>query len=116
MAVDWVKTSGDCQVAARNTAYNLLLLDLALPDGSGLEALRILRKEKVDVPVIIITARDDVPTPGWGLDGGADDYIVKPFSFDELNARIRAVSRRHQGRAEAIIVAGEVILTRRGIR
>ena len=110
MAVDWVKTKDDCRVAARNTEYSLLLLDLGLPDGSGLDALRALRKENVDVPVIIVTARDDVPSRVAGLDSGADDYLVKPFSFDELSARIRAVLRRHQGRAGATIVAGEVTL------
>ncbi len=110
MAVDWVKTGHDCQTATRNNEYNLLLLDLGLPDGSGLETLRTLRKENVDVPVIIITARDDVPTRVAGLDGGADDYLVKPFSFDELSARIRAVLRRHQGRVGAAVVAGEVTL------
>src|SRR4051812_46035427 len=91
MAVDWVKTSGDCRAAASTTEYNLLLLDLGLPDGPGLDALRTLRRENVDVPVIVITARDDVQTRVAGLDSGADDYVVKPFSFDELSARIRAV-------------------------
>jgi DNA-binding response OmpR family regulator len=110
MAVDWVQTGDDCRVASRDIDYNLLLLDLGLPDGSGLEALRALRKANVDVPVIIITARDDVPTRVAGLDSGADDYVVKPFSFEELNARIRAVLRRHKGRADTVIVAGELTL------
>ena len=110
MAVDWVQTNDDCRVASRDIDYNLLLLDLGLPDGSGLEALRALRKANVDVPVIIITARDDVRTRVAGLDSGADDYVVKPFSFEELNARIRAVLRRHKGRADTVIVAGELTL------
>jgi DNA-binding response OmpR family regulator len=110
MAVDWVRTAADCAAAIRGTAYGLMLLDLGLPDGSGLEILRSLREQGIETPVVIITARDDVVTRVAGLDSGADDYLIKPFEFDELNARIRAVVRRHQGRTMSVIMAGAVTL------
>ena len=110
MAVDWVVNAENCAAAAKDITYDLLLLDLGLPDGSGLSLLKAMRKDRVDTPVIIITARDDVATRVDGLDAGADDYVQKPFSFEELSARIRAVLRRHQGRAGAVITAGEVTL------
>jgi two-component system, OmpR family, response regulator len=86
MAVDWVRSAADCMLAFRDCTYNLLLLDLGLPDGSGLEILRDIRRSSTKTPVIVITARDDVTTRIAGLDGGADDYVVKPFDFDELSA------------------------------
>jgi DNA-binding response OmpR family regulator len=110
MAVDWVRSATDCANALRGSSYGLLLLDLGLPDGSGLEILRTLRSQKSDTPVVIITARDDVASRVAGLDAGADDYVMKPFDFDELNARIRAVIRRHQGRTSSTIAAGAVTL------
>jgi DNA-binding response OmpR family regulator len=110
MAVDWVRSAADCMLAVRDCTYNLLLLDLGLPDGSGLEILRDIRRGSTMTPVIVITARDDVTTRIAGLDGGADDYVVKPFDFDELNARIRAVVRRHQGQASSVVSIGEVTL------
>ena len=110
MAVDWVRTRADCAVAIRGADYGLLLLDLGLPDGTGLEILRTLRRRNGDTPVVIITARDDIANRVAGLDGGADDYVVKPFDFDELNARIRAVIRRRQGRTSSTIAAGAVTL------
>ena len=110
MAVDWVRSGADCIAAVHDSNYGVLLLDLGLPDGTGLDILRRLREEKKDVPVVIITARDDIATRIAGLDGGADDYVVKPFDFDELKARIRAVVRRHDGHRSSSIVAGAVEL------
>jgi DNA-binding response OmpR family regulator len=110
MAVDWVRSGADCSVAVRGDGYGVLLLDLGLPDGSGLEILRTLRRQNSDTPVVIISARDDVASRIAGLDSGADDYVVKPFDFEELNARIRAVMRRRQGRASSTVVAGAVTL------
>src|SRR2546425_8892889 len=110
MAVDWVRSGADCTVAVRGDGYGVLLLDLGLPDGSGLEILRTLRRQNSDTPVVIISARDDVASRIAGLDSGADDYVVKPFDFEELNARIRAVIRRRQGRASSPVVAGAVTL------
>ncbi len=110
MAVDWVRSGADCIAAVHDSTYGVLLLDLGLPDGTGLDILRRLREEKKDVPVVIITARDDIATRIAGLDSGADDYVVKPFDFDELSARIRAVVRRHEGHSSSTIVAGPVEL------
>ena len=110
MAVDWVNRGLDGLDALNGTEYGLLLLDLGLPDESGLEILRRLRNRGDSTPVMIITARDHLDSRVAGLDGGADDYIIKPFDFDELHARIRAVVRRHQGRAISRMNAGEVTL------
>ena len=110
MAVDWVNRGLDGLDALSGTEYGLLLLDLGLPDESGLEILRRLRKRGDSTPVMIITARDHLDSRVAGLDSGADDYIIKPFDFDELHARIRAVVRRHQGRAFSRMTAGEVTL------
>src|SRR5437868_12572439 len=110
MAVDWVRTSADGATAALDGVYGLVLLDLGLPDGSGTELLVAIRQKNTDIPVLIITARDDVASRIAGLDSGADDYVVKPFDFDELNARIRAVMRRHQGYSSSTLTAGEVTL------
>jgi DNA-binding response OmpR family regulator len=110
LAVDWVRTGSDGAAAMAANGYSLLLLDLGLSDCSGLDLLRSIRRSNGDMPVVIITARDDVATRVSGLDGGADDYVVKPFDFDELNARIRAVIRRYQGRSTSRVAAGEVSL------
>jgi DNA-binding response OmpR family regulator len=110
MAVDWVRMGADCAAALAASPYDLLLLDLGLPDGDGLDLLATMRKQYSETPVVIITARDDVATRIVGLDSGADDYVVKPFDFDELNARIRAVVRRHQGHSGTLLCAGEVTL------
>jgi two-component system, OmpR family, response regulator len=110
MAVDWVRTGADCAEAVRDSDYGILLLDLGLPDGCGLDVLQIIRRENTKTPVLIITARDDVASRIAGLDSGADDYVIKPFDFEELNARIRAVIRRHHGQSSSTVSAGEVSL------
>jgi len=101
-AVDWVRNGKMAEAAASGEAYDLVLLDLGLPDKDGLEVLRGLRSRKLRVPVLIATARDAVPQRIQGLDAGADDYIVKPYDLDELLARIRALLRRSAGRAEPV--------------
>ena len=83
---------------ATTRAFDLILLDLLLPGRSGLEILAALRQQRCQTPVLILTARDDVEDRVLGLDTGADDYVVKPFAFSELLARIRALTRR--GRPE----------------
>jgi two-component system response regulator QseB len=83
----------------------MLLLDLGLPGKSGLDLLARLRRAANRIPVLVITARDSVADRIKGLDTGADDYLVKPFDLDELSARMRAVLRRHAGRADPVIVA-----------
>ena len=110
MAVDWVGCGADGLTALSGTDYGLVLLDLGLPDDNGLEILRRFRQRGDNTPVMIITARDNRESRIATLDSGADDYIIKPFDFEELHARIRAVVRRHQGRAISRMTAGEVTL------
>ena len=109
-AVDWVQDGETAELALRTTEYALILLDLGLPQKSGLEVLRTLRRTGNPIPVLILTARDAVADRVRGLDDGADDYLVKPFALDELAARIRALLRRHSGRADPLIAYGDLIL------
>ena len=109
-AVDWVQDGEAAELALRTTEYALILLDLGLPQKSGLEVLRTLRRAGNPIPVLILTARDAVADRVRGLDDGADDYLVKPFALDELAARIRALLRRHSGRADPLITYGDLIL------
>jgi two-component system OmpR family response regulator/two-component system response regulator QseB len=119
-AVDWVRDAASAQTTLASERFDLLLLDLGLPataapgaetqpDG-GLAVLRALRARQDATPVIVLTARDGPGDKVAGLDAGADDYLVKPFDLDELAARIRAVSRRHSGRADTVLAFGGVVL------
>ena len=89
-------------------AYDIILLDLNLPDKDGIEIIRFLRESGIETPVIMITARDTIGDRAKGLDSGADDYLTKPFDFIELKARIRAVVRRFHGRTIPLIRIGEL--------
>jgi DNA-binding response OmpR family regulator len=109
-AVDWVRDGRAAQTTLATERFDLVLLDLGLPQVSGLDVLRALRTQKDATPVIIVTARDDLASRVAGLDAGADDYLVKPFEFEELTARMRAVIRRHVGRAEPAIEVDRVTL------
>ena len=106
--VDWVRDGREAEAALAATPYDLVLLDLGLPRRDGLSVLRGWRAKGVEVPVVVITARDAVADRVAGLDAGADDYLVKPFDLDELSARIRAVARRRAGRGSATIRVGEL--------
>jgi two-component system OmpR family response regulator/two-component system response regulator QseB len=107
-AVDWVRDGRAAQTTLATERFDLVLLDLGLPQVPGLDVLRALRTQKDAIPVIIVTARDDLASRVAGLDAGADDYLVKPFELEELTARMRAVIRRHVGRAEPAIEVGPV--------
>ncbi|WP_127996695.1 response regulator [Piscinibacter defluvii] len=109
-AVDWVRDARAAQATLASERFDLVLLDLGLPEGDGLDVLRALRAQRNDTPVIVLTARDGTGDRVAGLDAGADDYLVKPFEFDELLARMRAVLRRHGGRAEPLLRCGDVTL------
>lgn len=98
--VDWIRDGRTVMPSLSTEHFDLVLLDIGLPGKSGLDILRDLRAKKKATPVIIITARDAVEDRITGLDSGADDYLVKPFDFEELAARIRAALRRSSGRAE----------------
>ena len=95
--------------AARELGVDAVVLDLMLPDLRGLTVCRQLRREGYDVPILILSARGAVRERIEGLDAGADDYLVKPFSLDELAARLRAVQRRRESPAERLIV-GDLVL------
>ncbi len=90
--------------------YDLILLDLSLPDMSGLEVLRQLRVGKVNTPVMILSGTAEIETKVKTLGGGADDYMTKPFHKDELIARIHAVVRRSKGHAQSIIKTGDIVV------
>ena len=107
---EWVKDGDSALLSLKTNAYSVVILDINLPKLSGLEVLKKIRSDGIDVPVIIMTARDNTADRVAGLDLGADDYVVKPFELPELWARIRAVVRRSQGRANVAITAQDVEL------
>lgn len=110
ISCDWVD-DGHLALDALNLAeYAVVLLDLGLPNVDGLEVLARIRTSGKQVPIIIITARDDVTNRVKGLDLGADDYVLKPFQLEELLARVRAVARRRIGHVQSNVRAGEVML------
>jgi len=101
--VDAVANCGDAEAALAAQNYNAVVLDLMLPDGSGLDILKSMRQARDDTPVLLLTARDQVPERIAGLDAGADDYVGKPFDLHELAARVRAIARRGTGRASSTL-------------
>jgi two-component system OmpR family response regulator len=107
-AVDWVQRLDHAQSSVRTTRYDLILLDLMLPDGRGLDFLRKQRGAGDVTPVIILTARDQISDRIEGLNAGADDYLVKPFDLFELSARVAAVARRYSGNPNPHIKVGEL--------
>ena len=107
---DWASDGEAAAVAARSGSYDVALVDLGLPRLDGLELIRSLRRRRIGLPIIIVTARDAIADRVDGLDAGADDYLVKPFHLDELAARLRAVHRRAQGNARNLIEAGALTL------
>jgi two-component system, OmpR family, response regulator QseB len=109
-AVDLMRDGKNAAAALQTTAFDVVLLDLGLPDRDGIEVLRELRKRGNSTPVIILTARDEIQHRIAGLDAGADDYIVKPFDLDEVMARMRSVLRRASGRGDSSIQHGELRL------
>lgn len=108
--VDWFRDARSAEAVLKSEHYDLMILDLGLPDKSGLEVLKQLRAQGNDLPVLILTAHDSVSDRVAGLDSGADDYMIKPFDLDELSARLRALQRRHSGRAQSEIRHGEIVL------
>jgi DNA-binding response OmpR family regulator len=110
MTVDWVQNGPEGSAALAHAEHALVLLDIGLPEMSGIDVLKAARAGGVLVPVLVITARDSLDDRIAGLDLGADDYIVKPFELRELVARMRAVLRRHNGQAQSLITSGEITL------
>jgi two-component system OmpR family response regulator len=109
-AADWVKNGQSALTTLGCQHYDLVLLDLGLPGKDGLEVLASIRARENPVPMIIITARDTLDDRLRGLDGGADDYLPKPFAMAELLARMRAVLRRKAGNATPLLGNGVVSL------
>jgi two-component system response regulator QseB len=109
-AVDWVRDGLSAEAALAAASYDLLVLDLSLPRRSGVEVLADLRAKQNELPVLVITARDQVADRVRTLDLGADDYLVKPFDIDELCARLRALRRRSAGRSAPVIRHGDLML------
>lgn len=110
LSADWVRDGVAAVEAVDVAQYAVVLLDLGLPKLDGMQVLEAIRRKGQGVPILILTARDDLASRVNGLDLGADDYVLKPFEFDELMARIRAVARRKAGHAQSLIQAGEVTL------
>ncbi|WP_374443476.1 response regulator [Pseudomonas panipatensis] len=108
--VDWVTDGLAAEQALSTDEFDLLVLDLGLPRRDGLDVLRGMRRRGDLTPVLILTARDKVADRVAGLDSGADDYLSKPFDLDELLARVRALTRRHTGRAQPALEHGELRL------
>lgn len=102
-AVDWVDNGVAADEALKNAGFGLLILDLGLPKLDGLEVLRRLRRRNDALPVLILSGREQPEQKVAGLDLGADDYIVKPFSLNELQARVRALMRRGHGAAAPLL-------------
>jgi two-component system OmpR family response regulator len=105
-AADWVRTGRDAITAIAAQHYDLMLLDLGLPEQDGQQVLRQLRAAGHTLPLLIITARDSLDERLKGLDGGADDYIIKPFAMVELLARMRAVMRRQSAGGATLLSNG----------
>ena len=109
-AVDVTATLAMASAALRVEPFDLVLLDLSLPDGDGLDWLRQVRRSGSVMPVLIMTARDALPDRVAGLDEGADDYVVKPFEPEELLARMRVALRRSEGRASPLLRHGDLVV------
>ncbi|MGE0971298.1 two-component system response regulator PmrA [Klebsiella sp. WOUb02] len=116
-ACDGVASAHEAALSLASNHYGLVVLDLGLPDEDGLHFLARMRREKFSQPVLILTARDTVEDRIDGLDTGADDYLVKPFALEELNARIRALLRRHHNQGDSEMAVGNLRLniTRRQV-
>jgi two-component system OmpR family response regulator len=107
-AVDWIRNGALADEALHSAVYDLLILDLGLPQLDGFDVLRRLRKHDSRIPVLILSGRESATDKVHGLDLGADDYLAKPFSLEELGARVRALLRRGKGSASPQIVAADV--------
>ncbi|MCW1382530.1 response regulator transcription factor [Novosphingobium sp. KCTC 2891] len=104
--VEWVRNLADAEVALRVGGHDFMVLDLGLPDGSGLDLLRAERRRGNMIPVLILTARGELDDRLAGLNSGADDYLVKPFDLPELIARCEAIMRRLRGSGSPVIRHG----------
>jgi two-component system, OmpR family, response regulator QseB len=107
-AVDWMLNSAHARAAFQQADYELTVLDISLPDGSGLDLVREFKRQRPRLATLLLTARDAVEDRVVGLDSGADDYLVKPFEFPELLARLRALRRRTSQVGDPCVEHGEI--------
>ncbi|OTG67649.1 response regulator [Acinetobacter silvestris] len=109
-SIEHVSSAKDADYFVKNSAVDLCLLDLGLPDQDGLDLLKSWREQNIGVPVLVLTARNQTQHCVEALNLGADDYLAKPFELDELIARIHALGRRHRGYASNLIIIGDLVL------
>jgi DNA-binding response OmpR family regulator len=111
-AVDYLTNGldGEKRMLASHSDYDILILDRMLPGKEGVEICKTLREKKIMTPIIMLTAKDTVDDKVFGLDSGADDYLVKPFSFEELLSRVRALGRRERKTTPPKLQIGELLL------
>ena len=101
--VDWVQDGESCETALCTTKFDIIILDINLPDISGIEIIKKIRAKKNYTPILVVSARNSTQNKIEGLDFGADDYLTKPFDYEELLARIKSLHRRNKGIAENIL-------------
>ena len=109
-AVDVAHNGDDGEAMASTEAYDVIVLDIMLPGQTGFEIVRSIRSANVSVPVLLLSARDGLNDRVTGLDLGADDYVTKPFAFDELLARLRALQRRSTGKGPGELRCGDLVV------
>ncbi|KLV10032.1 MULTISPECIES: response regulator [Photobacterium] len=109
--VDWLQLGNGVELALKTESFMAIILDLTLPDTDGLDVLRRVRRSGHTLPILILTARDDIDDRVKGLDGGADDYLVKPFALEELLARLRVLIRRVAGSTDPVLEIGDLTLS-----
>ncbi|CAM3700716.1 Transcriptional regulatory protein QseB [Vibrio aerogenes CECT 7868] len=109
--VDWLERGSGVVTALKTEQFTAVILDLMLPDIGGFEVLKSIRRAGYAVPIMILTARDEIQDRVRGLDGGADDYLVKPFALEELLARLRVMIRRLSGATDSQVEVGDLVLS-----
>ena len=110
LTVDWVRNGQHALNALQEQTYDVVLLDIGLPEVDGMQVLQHMRQRRQATPVLMVTARDAIRDRVVGLKQGADDYLTKPFDLDELEARIRALARRQPGQANPTLKMGRLSL------
>jgi DNA-binding response OmpR family regulator len=109
-AVDWLRSGAQVRSTLASTPYDLVILDLGLPEVPGIQVLRQIRQDKLSIPVLLLTARNTLQDKVDGLDSGADDYLTKPFEIDELFARVRSLLRRRSSVKATRLETGELVV------
>ncbi|QMV16997.1 response regulator [Vibrio spartinae] len=109
--VDWLERGSGVVTALKTEQFTAIILDLMLPDIGGFEVLKAVRRAGYSLPIMILTARDEIQDRVKGLDGGADDYLVKPFALEELLARLRVMIRRLSGATDSQVEVGDLVLS-----